>query len=248
MRKIATIAFTRFVQLMKQPVAIVMMLVMPILFTAIFGSLLSDDQMSNRPHVAVVVGEDAIAKEAMRMLTDNDQYIWLQMERQEAEAQVSGRKVIAAIMIGDDIIPRIEASQPIFELMIRQKSGDTTALVPVVEGVGRLIRTTYAALPDANFDSFRELLGAITRTGQIEIEHQSTRSDRGEYRYVDLSSLGFTIMFMMFGISSAASSILEERSEGTWSRLLTTPTKKYEFLLSDYKPLFNLILIYVNRV
>ena len=57
------------------------------------------------------------------------------------------------------------------------------------------------------------------------------QKDGNKATAVSLTAVGFTIMFMMFGISGAASTILDERKEGTWQRLLTTPTAKAQIMV-----------------
>lgn len=230
MRKIFAISISRLRQFFKHPSVWILMLVMPLLFTAIFGSLLSDDQVNNRPHVAIVGGQDAISTEITRLLSENKQYTWLPMERKQAEQQVKKRQVIAAVIIEEELWSYIEAGKSIFTLMVQQKSGEYMALVPIIDGIGRMVSTSYMTLKDVHSDAFQQLLASITGTGAIEITKEFSKTMEPNLRYVDLSSLGFTIMFMMFGISTAASSILEERREGTWSRLLTTPTRKFEIL------------------
>lgn len=231
MRKVMAIAGTRLLQFMKQPVAIIMMFVMPLLFTAIFGSLLAEDQTNNRPHVAIVGSDDPIVLEVTRLLMDNEQFIWELQAQEEATAKVQERKAIAAIVINDSILAQLEAAQPIFDVIVQQKSGDYITLVPVIEGIGRLVYTTYNASADKSVDAIQKLLSKITHSGMIDINHRAGSSEDGSFTYANLSSLGFTIMFMMFGISNAAAAILEERAEGTWSRLITTPTKKIEIML-----------------
>ncbi len=231
MRKILAISSARLRQFFKHPSVWVMMLVMPLLFTAIFGSLLSDDQVKNRPHVALVGGGEAITDEVKRLLTENQQYVWLTMERKEAEQQVKERQVIGAVIIEDQLLSLIEANKPLFTIMVQQKSGEYMALVPIVEGIGRMLSTSYSTVKDVHPAAFTQLTTSITGTGNIEMIQQAHQQTGANFRYVDLSSLGFTIMFMMFGISTAASSILEERREGTWSRILTTPARKIEILI-----------------
>lgn len=92
MRKVMAIAGTRLLQFMKQPVAIIMMFVMPLLFTAIFGSLLAEDQTNNRPHVAIVGSDDPIVLEVTRLLMDNEQFIWELQAQEEATAKVQEKE------------------------------------------------------------------------------------------------------------------------------------------------------------
>lgn len=230
MRKIIAIAITRLLQFFKQPTTTILMLVMPLFFTAVFGALLSDDVVSNRPHVGVIASTDRIANEAQRLLVQNEQFTWLTLDRNEAEKQIKERKIIAAVLLPDDIVTRMDAQQAVIDLIVRHESGDTIALVPIVEGVGRIIRTAYFSLGDGDRHALHELLSTITPSGSIALSHRAQQIETPSFSYVNLSSLGFTIMFMMFGISSAASTILDERKDGTWSRLLTTPTSKLEIL------------------
>ena len=50
--------------------------------------------------------------------------------------------------------------------------------------------------------------------------------------------VGFAIMFMMFGLSGAASTILDERIGGTWGRLMVTPASKLQISLGYHLLIF----------
>lgn len=45
--------------------------------------------------------------------------------------------------------------------------------------------------------------------------------------------IGFTIMFLMFALNSSASTILEEKSAGTWNRMLLAPLGKFQLIIGN---------------
>ena len=62
----------------------------------------------------------------------------------------------------------------------------------------------------------------------VKVEKQTIQKEDNNLVEVNLMFVGFAIMFMMFGLSGAASTILDERIGGTWSRLMITPAKKFQ--------------------
>jgi ABC-2 type transport system permease protein len=63
------------------------------------------------------------------------------------------------------------------------------------------------------------------------VDQQILQKDANNQVAVNLMFVGFAIMFMMFGLSGAASTILDERTGGTWGRLMITPASKLQIIL-----------------
>jgi ABC-2 type transport system permease protein len=75
----------------------------------------------------------------------------------------------------------------------------------------------------------------------VDAKALSASAVRGEKTLAsgfNMSSMGFTVTFIMFMLVGGASSILEERQQGTLGRLLTTPTSKTTYLTGKILGLF----------
>lgn len=99
------------------------------------------------------------------------------------------------------------------------------------DGAGKLWQETFSS-SDKAWNPAPVTVDAITVTAS-EVRGKKTLSTG-----FSQSSIGFTLMFMMFMLVSGATSILEERQKGTLGRLLTTPTGKYTFLGGKIMGLF----------
>ena len=149
------------------------------------------------------------------------------MTLKKARANVTDEKVVAAIVIPDDIEKRVAKQQVLFDVIIQKKTQDYLALAPYIQGTARLIISSYQA---AGEGALPNVLTAVAQQKGVTVEKQIVQKDTNTHVETNLMVVGFAIMFMMFGLSGAASSILDEQRAGTWGRLLVSPARKYEII------------------
>jgi ABC-2 type transport system permease protein len=230
MRKISAIALLHLKSLFTSPAAIVLMFVMPIMFSLIFGGIGSGDSAATKPLVVIVGGNDETSKQAFNLLAANKQYAWREATKKEASELVNAQKAIAALQIKSDIQEKIVQKAPVFTIMVQRKTQEYEALKRYVEGVGSILTQTSQLTAGLDRNVYHALLDKVAAREPIIIKQQVIQKDSSKTESVSLLAVGFTIMFMMFGISGAASTILDERAGGTWQRLLTSPTAKIQVM------------------
>ena len=224
MHKFLAIAWLHLKSQFTSPAAIVLMFVMPIMFSVIFGGLGSGDSVKNKPLVLFVGANDETHKQTVKLLTANEQYRWQESAETDARERVLNQEAIAAVKIADEIPGQLERAEPLFEIIVQRKTQEYAALSRYVEGVGRTLAQASQLAVGMDVNTYDNLLEKVAEREPISISKEIIQKDSSNSESVSLLAVGFTIMFMMFGISGAASTILDERIGGTWQRLLISPT------------------------
>lgn len=203
------------------------MFVLPIMFGWIFGGM-SIGSEENKPIVNVVVNEGGVSEEIVHLLKKNDHFEWKSETEQQAKINVSAQEVVAAVVIPEDIEQLISEKKPIFDIIVQTKTEDYLALHPHLQGTASLISRSYQVAQGQDPTEFKNLLTAVINNKGIAVEKQMIQKDNTGKLEVNLMFVGFAIMFMMFGLAGAASTILDERIGGTWGRLMVVPASKLQ--------------------
>jgi ABC-2 type transport system permease protein len=200
MHKVLTITWLRLKTMLKSPGGIVLMFVMPLLFSGIFGGL-SAEETKSKPLVLLVAGKSGPNRETVALLMENSQYQWMVVKETEAREKVKAKEAIAAVILAKNFSSQIENKKPIFEVMNQHETQEYLALQPILYGVARTIIRSHQLASDINNIEFPLLLKEIANTEGIKIEHELIQKDGNKGEDVSLLTVGFTIMFMMFSIS-----------------------------------------------
>ncbi|MBT2660111.1 ABC transporter permease [Bacillus sp. ISL-45] len=230
MRNILSIAFLHLKSLFKSPSAIVMMFIMPIMFSLIFGGIGSEGSSRNKPVVLMVAQSDESNSRIIELLSSNGQYTWRNVDEKQARESVESQEAIAAVIIAESAVESYDSGKPLFQLVAQRKTQEYLALKSYVEGVGRTVIQTLEMSPEQDALAFKAILEKAAAREPLEISSRVIQKEESKTGSVGMLAIGFTIMFMMFGISGAASTILDEKIGGTWQRLLTSPTTKVQVM------------------
>lgn len=230
MRKILSIAFLHLKSLFKSPSAIVMMFIMPIMFSFIFGGIGSERSSRDKPIVLMAAQNDESNSRIIELLSSNGQYTWRNADEKQARESVENQEAIAAVMIAESAVESHDSGKPLFQLVVHRKTQEYLALKSYVEGVGRTVIQTIEMSPEQDALVFNSILEKAAAREPLKISSEVIQKEESKNGSVGMLAIGFTIMFMMFGISGAASAILDEKIGGTWQRLLTSPTTKVQVM------------------
>ncbi|MEH7355333.1 ABC transporter permease [Neobacillus drentensis] len=230
MRKIWTILMLRLKEFFTSPGVLLLMFVMPAVFSWIFGGI-SVNSKQNKPIVNVVLNDSEVSTEILDLLKQDTHFDWRKVSRKQAEKNVSGQDVVAAVVIPDEIGQRISEKKPIFDIIVQRKTENYLTLSTHLEGTARLVLRSYQAASNLEEGAFSKVLEAIATNKGVTVDKQIIQKDTNSSVEINLMFVGFAIMFMMFGLSGAASAILGERIEGTWGRLIVSPVSKLQIIL-----------------
>ncbi|WP_042357577.1 ABC transporter permease [Bacillus rubiinfantis] len=229
MRRAFSILLLNVKSFFKSPGVIVLMFVMPVVFSWIFGGMSVDSEKS-KPLVNIVVANNETSKAVTKLLTKEKNFHWKQEGIAQARKNVSAQKAIAAIVVPEDIERRMKTQQPLFEVIVQKKTEDYLALEPYLQGTAQLVRSSYTATESQQETGFTALLTQVAQQKGVTIEQQTVQKNTDKLVGTNLMIVGFAMMFMMFGLSGAASIILDEKKGGTWRRLFTSPARKIEII------------------
>ncbi|MEH7246202.1 ABC transporter permease [Neobacillus niacini] len=229
MRKIFTISWLHQKEFFKTPGAWVLMFILPILFSWIFGGMQVESEQ-NKPVVNVVVNDGNSTNETFELLKKNNDYKWKKVTLQKAKSNVSEQEVIAAVVIPTDIEKRIKDKKPVLDIILRSKNEGYLALEQYLQGSASLLIRSYQAVEMMDAIALPEVLDAVLMNKGTQVEVLTVQKDGSNMVNVNLMFVGFTMMFMMFGLSGAASTILDERRGGTWERLMITPASRSQIV------------------
>lgn len=241
MRPVWTVATHHLRIVLKNPASILMMFVMPLMLMLIFGAMGSDSAGSGKRYPVALIDEDNTV--ASRKLGEALATTASLQVRTAADADLkqlfADKKITAAI--------RIPAG---FEAALRGDSAPDVVIVTAPEGNAQvaigpsLHRSTMAVASDyrlalrvsqndgssveAAYDRIaaqRAETGATVKVTTAKVEQTKEDAQR-----THSPSLGFVIMFVMMMIFFQTGVILQERRDGTWNRLLTTPASRASIL------------------
>lgn len=230
MRKIWAIIWLQLKGFFTSPGAIVLMFVMPALFSWIFGGMTVNSDVS-KPVVNIVTSQDEESIRIVDLLKKNNHFDWKKASLSQAKRNVADQNTVAAVVIPTDIQPRLIAKESLFEVIVQRKNEDYLALAPHLQGTAELIATTYQAVGTEGEEAFPKLLKAVASNKGVTVEQQLIQTDNSTQTSINLMFVGFAMMFMMFGLSGAASTILDERIGGTWGRLMISPASRIQISL-----------------
>ncbi|MCY7628272.1 ABC transporter permease [Bacillus altitudinis] len=228
MHKILAIITLKLKETLKSPLALIFLFVMPIIFSFIFGSTASD---TKKPTVAFVQNpqQDELNQEILKMLKKNTTFLWIKASEIEAEELVSDEKVIASVKVSDQLESHLKENKEIFDVTVYKKTEEYAVLSPYLKEAAAIIYQINYGVKDQRSASLTTALNKLNESGTISLVEKKQNGQANQQP--NLIPLGFTIMFMMFAISSSLSSIHLEYKNYTWQRLLSSPIHKIYVLL-----------------
>jgi len=249
MRKIANLAWLDFMRLVRDRTQLGVMLVLPLMLTFLFGTMMGGGE--RKVSVAVADADrTSYSKEVVSGLPAKS-YSFRSVNEEVARQMASSGEVAAAVIIprgfGDEVVSGIDT-----KVVVVKDPRSTTALA-IVEavrgrvqriaanaGTVRIVRAAYrdaerltgvpsAGPSSADIYTYADTLWSPDPPVSVTEEAVQASKVRGEGTGAtgfQQYSMGFTLMFMLFMGIGTAGGFLEDREEGTLARLLMTPTSK----------------------
>ena len=248
MNKIVTIAGLNLRQLTKDRAGFATLLAIPIMLTLLFGTVLGGGE--RKVPVAIADLDGTVYSREVAGALDPASYTTVAVDEAGAREMVSNESALAAIIIrkgfGDDVVAGNDTTLTVLE------DPRSTASLAVAEAVrGRVqrvaansetIRVVKSAFQQASSLAGQPLGPPSPRdvytyadklwtppplsVAEVSVTPSKTRGSGTQAAGFQQYSLGFTLMFMLFMALSSAGGFLDEREQGTLSRLLTTPTTR----------------------
>lgn len=236
-------------QILRDRRSLVLILVMPVLLTFLFGKALETGELRNIP--SVILNLDG-SPESNVVSTAFSTYDEVQILREvstldEAQSLLAHGKIKAAIIIPKGFMRQIEAGEEAQLQLLLDGTDNNSA--PIVEGVAqrviqrynteRAIRGLWArgVRPDRGLRLIRPVYV------QSEIRYNPGRQ---YLSYVMPGVIGLTLQLLT--VMLMAISIPRERERGTLDQLMASPITRAELILGKLAPYFGISLLNVGTI
>ncbi|OYN65406.1 ABC transporter permease [Bacillus safensis] len=230
MHKILAIITLKLKETLKSPLILIFLFVMPIVFSFIFGSTASD---TKKPTVAFILepSQGKLDQEIFQILEKNTKFLWVKATESDAKDLVSEEKVIASVKVANPLKSHLKDKE-IFDVTVYKKTEEYAVLSPYLKETAAIIYQINEGVKEQKSVSLIKALNELNESGSISLVEKNQDGEASQQP--NLIPLGFTIMFMMFAISSSVSSIHLEYKDYTWQRLLSSPIHKISVLLGYF--------------
>lgn len=242
MRNIWNIAIWKTRWMLKQKSTWINMFILPIVFALIFGGIQSDEQTNEVDYlvkVGMVSEETDVDTELLQDIIGHQLNADIILFKNEEEAMKAMKNSsVSALVLWDDYFEADWATlnQTPWTFVYEKQTAQNFML----EQQMRQLIIGLNAIPMMGVDS------TLTPKEQTEKwlhtwkdYRDSTIGVNIEYGQQEGSNafsrvfVGFSLMFLMFTLNQSASTILEEKSVGTWNRMLLAPLNKLQLLLGN---------------
>lgn len=240
--QVLTIAWRTLRSLVADRKNLMIMLLMPLVFSLVFGLLLGGGKSADMAKVQVALfapnasGPTAALRQT---LADNPRILLTDVSDEAAARQlVESNQVVVAVLLPQDFNQQVQAGTAPTVKLVRE--ADTNLFLAVEQELNQAFTHLVSAATTANLSAgsdakewqatFSRVLAAW-QSPPIKASTQDVVEKQAGVAASSAIGLGFVIMFIMMGQSMAAGSILEEKGIGTWQRMMAAPVSRGQVLL-----------------
>lgn len=231
MHKLSSIIVFRLKLILKSKAAVLMLFLLPIIFSLIFGGIGLGNQgnVASKINVGVIVQECEACEPIYQYLSRNSSYNWQIYDLEAGKDAVTEQLIVAAIIVPENIMERIVQSQPVFDVIVNHKTEGYIPLSNFIDGVANQLHMYSKTLSMVDQQQLTvDIINYVNSIEPVKLEHESyqarVNSEENNPSTSTTMSVGFAVMFMLFAISNSASTIHQERKEYTWQRLIISGT------------------------
>ena len=264
--RIFDIAFKDLLQILRDRKSAIFLVVMPVLFTLIMGSLLRGSGEPTRQPVGLLDGDQggSFSVELRKWLEGSDLVTPVHLDESEAgqvDQRVKDGKYLAAILIPSDFSARIAAGEyiPINIVLPEDPSAGQAASAYLQTGIKHLLSSLEIARLSVQVRQEREpfpddasrqaylsegisLAGDAWQAPDLSLTTESasalpTAGSQAPSGFVQASS-GMLVQFSVFSLILSAMVLVIERKTKTLQRALTTPLTRVELVAGHLLAMF----------
>ncbi len=247
MKRIWAICSFELKRLFKKPQSYILMFGMPLLFTLLFGGLMGDSSTEKVTIAFVDEDQTTLSKSFHDSLVDNQLFILKEMRRDEAVKQVKDKKLTGFLLVSKGFQNGLVTNNQ--QKVIFKHSPDFTSNAMVdqivsnavskiaIETQSATVWSSYSHKPWNEMYSELDKQGS-TSTPAIQKVSVTKNLQKQEMGNMSARSAGFSIMFVMIVMMSVTGVLLEARKTGVWTRILSTPTSKFEIMVGYFLSFF----------
>jgi ABC-2 type transport system permease protein len=236
-------------QILRDRQSLVLILVMPIVLTFLFGKALETGGLRQIP-LAIVNLDDSPESNVIATAFSTFDEVQIQETAstpEEAQALLARGRIKAAIIIPKGFMRSIEAGGDAQLQLLLDGTDKTSA--PIVEGVAQRVIQQYNtehAIRGLWKQGVRPDRGLrLIQPVYVETEIQFNPG----LQYMSFAMPGIIgVTLQLLGVMLMAVSIPREREQGTWDQLIASPISRAELILGKLLPFFGISLVNVVTV
>ncbi|MRH45068.1 ABC transporter permease subunit [Aquibacillus halophilus] len=240
MKKILAIAVFELKKVFKNPHSYILMFGMPLLFTLIFGGLLTNGE-EVKPSIIVVDNDESRLSQAFIDDVKNKNFMSVSIASFEhADTEFNDSNISGYVQIDRGFEEKMLKGESPVILFKHSPSFNGTIMVNQIltnsvkrVKIGATASMAYSAITGDNKENIHEdILSELVATSNgIEITLITKSEELVTMNNMSARSAGFTIMFVMMATLISTGVILEAKQTGVWYRLMSTPIAKLELIL-----------------
>lgn len=225
MRKICAVALSEWLYVVRDRMAMLMLVFMPLIFTAVLGVVFGG--AGNAPlRIGLVPGNQELTRTLGDVIDRDKGIIYTNLTMSKAEAGIRQATLDAAVIVPSNQTEGIK----IMTDSTTQRGYDAYARIMALQATvsGRVTATALAKalLPadvNANVAGSRYAQATLPDVNVV-------RSWKTVAEGVLQVSPGMLVMFILMFAAFSGEGIVQERANGTWRRLMATPVSGWQYL------------------
>lgn len=227
MRKIYALVLSEWLYIVRDRVALLMLVLMPLIFTSLLGLVFGG--AGNVPlRIGVVPGNPELTQSLSEVLAKEKGLTFTTLSREEAELRIRRATLDAAVIVPAGAVP--SQGMKIMTDATTQRGYDAYArmlgLQAAVSG-----RVTASGLAASLLPAGSDASAAAIRYGQTALPQvQVNRTWKLVADGVLQVSPGMLVMFVLMFAAFSGEGIVQERENGTLRRLLAAPVSGWQYL------------------
>lgn len=238
MRRILTIAATQFLMVLRSKGSLVSMLLLPLLFTFIFGAAIEGGSSAKRNPLVLVDNDRSFASRMFIKTLASNESIKLDVTDVDGMNRAfMDRTAANGLVIPKGFQKSLDMSRtPRIDLLNTPDATMNIAVKPVIQGALTEIISNYTLSKRIGGRNRYQRVTSVRRDTGVVVQSISLKPNSKEKAKSSTSSetparaVGFSILFVMMLVFNMGGFLLRERRQGTWGRLLTAPVDRFSIL------------------
>ena len=266
LKKIFNIATNLLKITLRDKGALVWLLVMPLIWTVLIGSMSGPKSSSNTIPIGIINLDNGTYGSNFESYLAKEKDIVIVIKKDEIElAQlVKDTKVSVGLIIPQDFSENLKLNRSVeIKLLKSEKSSsyfieeligkvakrlsiDALSANFALEKLNTLVQVPETSKPEIWERAYKIADAYFEPSPSIAVDYKVLAVEQKEQNLalgMNLSSPGFAAMFVMMGVFFAGAAMVAERHQGTLARLLTTPTSKFSIISGEMLGFFLLGLV-----
>ena len=266
LKKIFNIAINLLKITLRDKGALVWLLVMPLIWTVLIGSMSGPKSSSNTIPVGIINLDNGTYGSNFESYLAKEKDIVIVIKKDEIELVqlVKDTKVSVGLIIPQDFSDSLKLNRSVeIKLLKSEKSSsyfieeligkvakrisiDALSANFALEKLSTLVQVPETSKPEIWERAYKIADAYFEPSPSIAVNYKVLAVEQKEQNLalgMNLSSPGFAAMFVMMGVFFAGAAMVAERHQGTLARLLTTPTSKFSIISGEMLGFFILGLV-----